>query len=158
MSSRYSSPNVPMVTVSFKLTNKPFGNHISNPNKMVILQKHENQVYADIVRTLKQNFRTEVQTSSNSETHCERKVRIRNECYYKSQTLDDHWRERYNRHVKQSVRGFYTPAHVPYASVGDVCLDIKDLVLNTVGCGQADLEKVSIYKLKARRQRFNNIV
>ena len=27
--------------------------------------------------------------------------------------------------VKESVRGFYTPAHVPYASVGDVCLDVK---------------------------------
>ena len=49
--------------------------------------------------------------------------------------------EKYNRNVKQSVRGFYTPAHVPYASIGDVCLDVKDLVVKTVG-GERSQEKV----------------
>ena len=44
---------------------------------------------------------------------------------YKSQLSEDHWREKYKRNVKQSVRGFYTPAHFPYASVGDICLDVK---------------------------------
>ncbi|XP_015762706.1 PREDICTED: uncharacterized protein LOC107341759 [Acropora digitifera] len=99
---------------------------------MVIPQKYENQLYTDIVRSLKQNLRREVHRSSSSETKGKRKVRIRTECYYKSQLLDDHWREKYNRHVAQSVRGFYTPAHIPYASVGDICLDVKDLVLSTI--------------------------
>lgn len=38
--------------------------------------------------------------------------------------------------------------YVLYVFVGDVCLDIKDFVLNMVGCGQVDFEKVSIYKFK----------
>lgn len=122
--------------------NSPIISFRKNP-EMVILQKHENQLYTDIVRTLKQNLQREVHRSSSSETHDERKVRIRTECYYKSQLLDDHWREKYNRHVAQSVRGFYTPAHVPYASVGDVCLDVKDLVLSTIGCAGQDDDKVS---------------
>ena len=45
------------------------------------------------------------------------------------------------RNVKQSVRGLYTPAHVPYASVGDVCLDVKDLAVKTAG-GEQSPEKV----------------
>lgn len=53
----------------------------------------------------------------------------------------DQWKDRYNRHVKQSVCGFYTPPHVPYASVGEVCLDMRDLVISTVGLGQSS-EKV----------------
>ena len=110
---------------------------------MVIPQKYENQLYTDIVRSLKQNLRREVHRSSSSETKGKRKVRIRTECYYKSQLLDDHWREKYNRHVAQSVRGFYTPAHIPYASVGDICLDVKDLVLSTIGCQGQDADKVS---------------
>ena len=107
---------------------------------MVVPQKSENQVYADIVRSLKQNFRTEIQPSTSS-ARGERKVRIRTDCHYKSQLSEDHWREKYNRHVKQSVRGFYTPGHIPYASVGDVCLDVRDLVVKTVGCEQGT-EKV----------------
>ena len=107
---------------------------------MVVSQKSENQVYTDIVRSLKQNFRAEIQAPSTA--HSERKVRIRTNCYYNSQLAEDHWREKYNRHVKQSVRGFYTPAHIPYASVGDVCLDVRDLVEKTVGCDQG-AEKVS---------------
>ena len=59
----------------------------------------------------------------------------------KSQLPEDHWREKYNRNVKQSVRGFYTPVHVPYASVRYVCLDVKDLVVKTVGSEQSP-EKV----------------
>ncbi|KAK2560244.1 hypothetical protein P5673_017229 [Acropora cervicornis] len=109
---------------------------------MVIPQKYENQLYTDIVRSLKQNLRREVHRSSSSETKGKRKVRIRTECYYKSQLLDDHWRQKYNRHVAQSVRGFYTPAHIPYASVGDICLDVKDLVLSTIGCAGQDADKV----------------
>lgn len=109
---------------------------------MVVPQKSENQVYADIVRSLKQNLRTEIQPSSVAHGG-ERKVRIRTGCNYKSQFSDDHWRDKYDRHVKQSVGGFYTPAHVPYASIGDVCLDIRDLVLKTVGCDQ-ESEKVSL--------------
>ena len=101
---------------------------------MVVLQKSDNQIYADIVRSLKQNFRTEISPSSVAPG--ERKVRIRTDCHYKSQVSDDHWREKYNRNVKQSVQGFYTPAHVPYASVGDVCLDVKDLIAKTVGGDQ----------------------
>ncbi|XP_067046123.1 uncharacterized protein [Acropora muricata] len=108
---------------------------------MVIPQKYENQLYTDIVRSLKQNLRREVHRSSSSEMKGKRKVRIRTECYYKSQLLDDHWREKYNRHVAQSVRGFYTPAHIPYASVGDICLDVKDLVLSTIGCAGQDADK-----------------
>ena len=99
---------------------------------MVVLQKSDNQLYADIVRCLKQNFRSEFQRPFVA-PHGERKVRIRTGCHYKSQLPEDHWREKYNRNVKQSVRGFYTPAHVPYASIGDVCLDVKDLVVKTVG-------------------------
>ena len=97
---------------------------------MVVSQKSENQVYTDIVRSLKQNFRAEIQAPSTA--HGERKVRIRTNCYYKSQLAEDHWQEKYNRYMKQSVRGFYTPA-----SVGDVCLDVRDLVEKTVGCDQA---------------------
>ena len=107
---------------------------------MVVLQKSENQVYTDIVRSLKQNFRAEIQAPSTA--HGERKVRIRTNRYYKSQLTEDHWREKYNRHVKQSARGFYTPPYVPYASVGDVCLDVRDLVVKTVG-GDQGAEKVS---------------
>lgn len=106
---------------------------------MVVLQKSENQVYADIVRSLKQNFRgSETQPSL---PQGERKVRIRTNRHYKSELTANHWKEKYNRHVNQSFRGFYTPAHVPYASVGEVCLDVRDLVVNTVGCDQSS-EKV----------------
>ena len=107
---------------------------------MVVLQKSDNQLYADIVRCLNQNFRSEFQPPFVA-PHGERKVRIRTGCHYKSQLPEDHWREKYNRNVKQSVRGFYTPVHVPYASVGDVCLDVKDLVVKTVG-GEQSPEKV----------------
>lgn len=106
---------------------------------MVGLQKTENQIYADIIRSLKQNFRSEPQMSL---TQSDRKVRIRTNRYYKSELTEDHWKDRYNRHVKQRLCGFYTPAHLPYASVGDVCLDIRDLVLDTVGIDQSS-EKVS---------------
>ena len=105
---------------------------------MVVLQKAENQIYTDIVRNLKQNFRPETQPSLTQE---ERKVRIRTNRHYKSEITEDHWKDKYNRHVKQRARGFYTPAHVPYASVGDVCLDVRDLVVNTVGFDQGS-EKV----------------
>ena len=101
-----------------------------------MLQKPDNQLYADIVRSLKQNSRSEFQPPFVA-PHGERKVRIRTGCRYKSQLLEDHWREKYNRNVKQSVRGLYTPAHVPYASVGDVCLDVTDLVVKTVGGEQS---------------------
>lgn len=102
---------------------------------MVVLQKSENQVYADIVRSLKQNFRSE--PAQPSPPRSERKVRIRTNRHYRSELTDDHWKDRYNRHVKQSVCGFYTPAHVPYASVGEVCLDMRDLVISTVGSDQS---------------------
>ena len=62
-------------------------------------------------------------------------------CHYKSQLPENHWRENYNRNVKQSVRGFCTPAHVSYASIRDVCLDVKYLVVKTVGDEQSP-EKV----------------
>ena len=81
---------------------------------MVVLQKSDNQLYADIVRSLKQNFRFEFQPPFVV-PHGKRKVRVRTGCHYKSQLPEDHWQEKYNRNVKQSVRGFYTPAHVPYA-------------------------------------------
>lgn len=106
---------------------------------MVVLQKSENQVYSDIVRSLRQNFRPEPIQPSPPQS--ERKVRIRTSRHYRSQLPDDHWKERYNRHMKQSVRGFYTPAHIPYASVGDVCLDMRELVVSTVGLKQSS-EKV----------------
>ena len=107
---------------------------------MVVLQKPDNQLYADIVRSLKQNSRSEFQPPFVA-PHGDRKVRIRTGCHYQSQLPEDHWQEKYNRNVKQSVQGFYTPAHVPYASVGDVCLDVKDLVVKTVG-GEQSPEKV----------------
>lgn len=106
---------------------------------MVGLQKTENQIYADIVRSLKQNFRSEPQMSL---TQSDRKVRIRTNRYYKSELTEGHWKDKYNRHVKQRLCGFYTPADLPYASVGDVCLDMRDLVLDTVGIDQSS-EKVS---------------
>ena len=99
---------------------------------MVVLQKSDNQLYADIVQCLKQNFRSEFQPPFVA-PHGERKSPNSNGLSLQSQLPEDHWREKYNRNVKQSVRGFYTPAHVPYASVGDVCLDVKDLVVKTVG-------------------------
>lgn len=107
---------------------------------MVGLQKTENQIYADIIRSLKQNFRSEPQMSL---TQSDRKVRIRTNRYYKSELTEDHWKDKYNRHVKQRLCGFYTPAHLPYASVGDVCLDIRDLVLDTVGIDQSS-EKCNV--------------
>lgn len=88
---------------------------------MVVLQKSDNQLYADIVRCLKQNFRSEFQPPFVA-SHGERKVRIRTGCHYKSHLPEDHWREKYNRNVKQSVRGFYTPAHVPYICFSWRCL------------------------------------
>ena len=66
---------------------------------MVVLQKSDNQLYADIVRSLKQNFRSEFQPPFVA-PHGERKVRIRTGCHYKSQLPEDHWREKYNRNVK----------------------------------------------------------
>lgn len=107
---------------------------------MVVLQKSENQLYSDIVRSLRQNFRPEA--IQPSPPRSERKVRIRTNRHYRSQLPDEHWKERYNRHMKQSVRGFYTPAHIPYASVGDVCLDVRELVVSTVGLKQSS-EKVT---------------
>lgn len=95
---------------------------------MVILQ-NQNQVYTDIVRHLKQN----VCSTPVPVAHSERKVRIRTDFHYKSETAQDSWKNKYSKHVKQSCRGFYTPAHIPYASVGEVSLDIKDLVLSTLG-------------------------
>ncbi|XP_022807988.1 uncharacterized protein LOC111344998 [Stylophora pistillata] len=124
-SSRYSSLNVPMVLSEIT---------------MVVPQKTENQFYADIVRSLRQNFRSEPQLSV---TRGEKKVRIRTNRLYKSALTEDHWRDKYNRHVKQRLRGFYTPAHVPYASVGDVCLDTRDLVMKTVGFDQSS-EKCNV--------------
>ena len=107
---------------------------------MVVLQKSDNQLYADIVQCLKQNFRSEFQPPFVA-PHGERKSPNSNGLSLQSQLPEDHWREKYNRNVKQSGRGFYTPAHVPYASVGDVCLDVKDLVVKTVG-GEQSPEKV----------------
>ncbi|PFX14268.1 hypothetical protein AWC38_SpisGene21589 [Stylophora pistillata] len=110
---------------------------------MVVPQKTENQFYADIVRSLRQNFRSEPQLSV---TRGEKKVRIRTNRLYKSALTEDHWRDKYNRHVKQRLRGFYTPAHVPYASVGDVCLDTRDLVMKTVGFDQSSEKVVDAMK------------
>ena len=162
--SRHSSLSVPMVTVSlevfFKDQQRAFLSTRSRhqilknfffsifsyfleshlDSKMVVLQKSENQVYTDIVRSLKQNFRSETQPPQ--QTQSERKVRIRTNCHYRSELTEDHWKEKYNRRVKQSVGGFYTPAHVPYASVGDLCLDVRDLVVKTVGFEQSQSEKV----------------
>ena len=107
---------------------------------MVVLQKSEHPVYVDIVRNLKQNFRSEAIQPSPPESV--RKVRIRTNCHYRSELSEDQWRDRYNRHVKQSLCGFYTPLHVPYASVGDVCLDVRDLVNSTVGFDQSSEKKV----------------
>lgn len=125
---------------------------------MVVLQKSENQVYADIVRSLKQNFRSE--PTQPSPPRSERKVLIRTNRHYRSELTDDHWKDRYNRHVKQSVCGFYTPAHVPYASVGEVCLDMRDLVISTVGFDQSS-EKVihnSLYFNTINCQIFPGLV
>ena len=103
-----------------------------------MLQKSDNQLYAEIVRNLKLNLKPRRFAAI---ARSESKVRIRTDCFYKSKVPKDHWRKKYNRHVKQSFCGFYTPAHVPFATVGDVYLDVRDLVLSTVG-GDQSLEKV----------------
>ena len=145
-----------MVTVSFErfsshlflcycLYHIAFFKYWRNCNT-VVLQKPDNQLYADIVRSLKQNSRSEFQPPFVA-PHGDRKVRIRMGCHYKSQLPEDHWQEKYNRNVKQSVQGFYTPAHVPYASVGDVCLNVKDHVVKTVG-GEQSQEKVGCQNMR----------
>ena len=59
---------------------------------MVVLQKSENQVYSDIIRSLRQNFRPE--PIQPSPPRSERKVRIRTNRHYRSQLPDDHWKRK----------------------------------------------------------------
>ena len=91
---------------------------------MAVLQKSENQIYADIVGSLKQKFRSEFQPSFVA-PHGERKVRIRTGCHYQSQLPEDHWQEKYNRNVKQSIRGFFTPASVLSSVFSSSCLELR---------------------------------
>ena len=91
---------------------------------MVVLQKSENQIYADIVGSLKQNLRPEFQPSFDA-AHGKRKVRIRTGCHYKSQLPEDHWREKYNRNVQQRHGGSYTPASVLSSVFSSSCLKLR---------------------------------
>ena len=105
-------------------------------------QSHS-QTYGEIVRQLKQsnNARQPEKTA-----HSERKVRIRTEKHYKPEHSESHWKEKYQRHFKQKSCGFYTPAHVPYTTVGDLNLDLRDLVFESLGKDEAKstkLKKVS---------------
>lgn len=53
--------------------------------------------------------------------------------YYRLELIDDYWKDRYNCYVKQSVCGFYILVYVFYVLVGEVCLDMCDLVISVVG-------------------------
>jgi len=84
---------------------------------------HNQQLPAEIVKTLKQNFKPPEQF-----VHFENKVQIRTDQHYRPDKGEHAWREIYDRHVMQKSSGFYTPSHIPYESVGEVVLDLRDLV------------------------------
>ncbi|XP_032217825.2 uncharacterized protein LOC5517524 isoform X2 [Nematostella vectensis] len=87
----------------------------------------QQQLPAEIVKQLRQNFK-----QPKRKVHRENKVQIRTDRYYKPLKGPNHWKTKYSRHVGQMKCGFYTPAHVPYETVGDVGLDVKELVFKTL--------------------------
>ena len=109
---------------------------------MVIFQS-QNQIHVDVVRELKRNTRT-TSTAPATSANSGKKVKIRTEEHYKSNPADDRWKTKYDKRMRQSQRGFYTPAHIPYACLGDVNLDVRNLVLDTLGSTQTDTAAVQV--------------
>jgi hypothetical protein len=88
----------------------------------VNVHQHQ-QVPVEIVRNLRQNFKP-----TEQHVHQENKVQIRTQRHYKPDKGENHWKNKYLRHARQRSCGFYTPAHIPYQTVGKVGLDLKELV------------------------------
>lgn len=86
------------------------------------------QLPAEIVKNLKQTFK-----HPEPFVHVENKVKIRTGQHYKPEKPRNSWRTKYHRNVRQRSCGFYTPAHVPYQNVGEVVLDLKELVDGSLG-------------------------
>lgn len=85
---------------------------------------HTQQLPAEIVKNLKQNFKKPQPTA----VHYENKVHIRTNQHYRPDKGNNTWKIKYYRHEKHKTSGFYTPAHIPYETVGDVVLDLRELV------------------------------
>jgi hypothetical protein len=61
------------------------------------------------------------------------KIQIRNETIYKPVRSKKAWKLKYNRHEYQTTRGFFTPVAKPYETFGELELDLRELVLKTLG-------------------------
>ena len=61
------------------------------------------------------------------------KIQIRNETIYKPVRSKRAWKAKYDRHEYQTTRGFFSPISKPYATFGELELDLRELVLKTLG-------------------------
>lgn len=84
---------------------------------------HQQHLPSEIVKNLRLNFKP-----IKDDVHEENKVQIRTSRHYKPEKDDKHWKNNYHRHQRQQSCGFYTPAHIPYQTIGKVGLDLKELV------------------------------
>ncbi|XP_048590373.1 uncharacterized protein LOC125573707 [Nematostella vectensis] len=95
----------------------------------LLAQRHDR--YArDVVQTVKKVYHAPVRTPGMDLV--ETKVAIRKGLHYKGAKNPEAWREKYHRRLKQSRDGFATPSHVPYASIGDVIVNTRELVFTSL--------------------------
>ena len=61
------------------------------------------------------------------------KIQIRNETIYKPIRSKRAWKLKYDRNERQTTRGFFSPVAKPYETFGELELDLRELVLKTLG-------------------------
>ena len=82
---------------------------------------------------MKQCFENKCTTTKKRTLPLGAKIQIRNETIYKPIRSKRAWKLKYDRHERQTTRGFFSPVAKPYETFGELELDLRELVLKTLG-------------------------
>ena len=84
---------------------------------------------AEITKEARQCF----DSSKTRQLPSSEKIQIRNNVIYKPVRANDAWKRKYRRHKKQGTSGFFSPVAQPYETFGKLELDLRKLVIQTLG-------------------------
>jgi hypothetical protein len=126
------------------LTKKRHGSFRHDKNRKLLLCSlvtftvlATNNVEAFSFQQVKQCFEnkstTTTATKVSEQGPLSAKIQIRNETIYKPIRSKKAWKLKYDRHERQTTRGFFSPVAKPYETFGELELDLRELVLKTLG-------------------------
>lgn len=102
-----------------------------------IVQANQLNPSIEITKELRQCFARRKKTVTNPLQGD--KIQIRNDIIYKPHRSDDAWKKKYERHELQAKSGFFSPVAKPYATFGELELDLRSLVVKTLGTSSVSI-------------------